>query len=235
MNAASNAFVTKLDPNGTLTLGYSTYLGGGSLDNEAGSSDSPAGIKVDAAGNAYVAGTTNANNFPMQGAFQPALGGVGAINAFVTKLNPTGTAPLVFSTYLGGEFSDTAWGIDIDDHGNVYVAGETTSINFPKTNASSLSGFSDAFVTKLNPTGSALVYSTYLGGTGADAATGGIAVNRATGEAYVAGNTDSTDFPFTAGAFQTALGGVGATNAFVTKFDRHRDFGLCHLPGREQQ
>ena len=73
VNAASNAFVTKLDPNGTLTLGYSTYLGGGSLDNEAGSSDSPAGIKVDAAGNAYVAGTTNANNFPTQGAFQAAI------------------------------------------------------------------------------------------------------------------------------------------------------------------
>jgi len=217
-NAASNAFVTKLDPNGTLTLGYSTYLGGGSLDNGLGSTDSPAGIKVDADGNAYVVGTTNATNFPTQGAFQPALGGVGAINAFVAELNPTGSA-LVFSTYLGGEFSDTAWGIDIDTTGNVYVAGETTSLNFPKTNASSLSGFSDAFVTKLNPTGSALVYSTYLGGAGTDGATGGIAVNRATGEAYIAGYTDSTDFPVTAGAFQTALGGAGATNAFVTKFD----------------
>jgi len=221
VDAASNAFVTKLDPNGTLTLGYSTYLGGGSLDNGLGSTDSPAGIKVDAGGNAYVVGTTNATNFPTQAPFQPALGGVGAINAFVTKLNPTGTAPLVFSTYLGGEFSDTAWGIDIDATGNVYVAGETTSLNFPITNASSLSGFSDAFVTKLNASGTLAApgYSTYLGGAGTDGATGGIAVNRATGEAYIAGYTDSTNFPFTAGAFQTALGGVGATNAFVTKFD----------------
>jgi hypothetical protein len=218
-NAASNAFVTKLDPNGTLTAGYSTYLGGGSLNNGDGSSDSPAGIKVDAAGNAYVAGTTDASNFPTQAPFQGALGGVGATNAFVTKLNPTGTPPLVFSTYLGGEFSDTAWGIDIDTAGNVYVAGETSSVTFPTTNLSSLSGISDAFVTKLNPAGSPLVYSTYLGGTAADAATGSIAVNRTTGEAYVAGYTDSTDFPFTAGAFQTAIGGVGATNAFVTKFD----------------
>ena len=115
------------------------------------------------------------------------------------------------------------------------MAGETTSINFPKTNASSLSGFSDAFVTKLNPTGSALVYSTYLGGTGTDAATGGIAVNRATGEAYVAGYTDSTDFPFTAGAFQTALGGVRRHQCLCHQVRLHRDFGLFHLPGREQQ
>jgi hypothetical protein len=217
VNAASNAFVTKLNANGT--LGYSTFLGGGSLDNGLGSSDSPAGIKVDAGGFAYVAGTTDANNFPTQAPLQPALGAVGATNAFVTKLNPTGTAPLVFSTYLGGEFFDTAWGIDLDAQGNVYVAGETSSVLFPKTNTSSLSGPSDAFVTKLNPTGSALVFSTYLGGTGSDGASGGIAVNRATGEAYVAGYTDSINFPFTAGAFQTALGGVGATNAFVTKFD----------------
>jgi len=217
VNAASNAFVTKLNANGT--LGYSTFLGGGSLDNGLGSSDSPAGIKVDAGGFAYVPGTTDANNFPTQAPLQPALGAVGATNAFVTKLNPTGTAPLVFSTYLGGEFFDTAWGIDLDAQGNVYVAGETSSVLFPKTNTSSLSGPSDAFVTKLNPTGSALVFSTYLGGTGSDGASGGIAVNRATGEAYVAGYTDSINFPFTAGAFQTALGGVGATNAFVTKFD----------------
>jgi hypothetical protein len=216
VNAASNAFVTKLNTDGT--LGYSTFLGGGSLNDGAGSSDSPAGIKVDATGNAYVAGTTDATNFPMQAPLQGALGGLGATNAFVTKLNPTATA-LVFSTYLGGEFFDMAWGIDIDTAGNVYVAGETYSITFPKTNAISLSGLSDAFVTKLNPTGSALVYSTYLGGSGTDGAMAGIAVNRTTGDAYVAGYTDSTNFPLTVGAFQTALGGVGAQNAFVTKFD----------------
>jgi hypothetical protein len=199
-----------IDP---VVLVYSTYLGGNTADIGLA-------VAVDATGNAYVAGETYSSNFPTTaGVFQTILHVDAASNAFVTKLNPTGSGPLLFSTYLGGEFSDTAWGIDIDNAGNVYVAGETTSTNFPKTNASSLSGFSDAFVTKLNTTGSALVYSTYLGGAGADAATGGIAVNRATGEAYVAGNTDSTDFPFTAGAFQTALGGVGATNAFVTKFD----------------
>ena len=94
---------------------YSTYLGGGSSDNGLGSSDSPAGIKVDATDNAYVAGNTNATNFPTQARLPGLrLAGVGATNAFVTKLNPTGTA-LVFSTYLGGEFSDAAWGIDIDN------------------------------------------------------------------------------------------------------------------------
>jgi hypothetical protein len=211
-NAVSNCFVTKLNANGT--MGYSTYLGGDVTIDGFGSSDSPkAGIAVDAAGNAYIAGDTDSVDFPVLGAFQATNNG--AINAFVTKLNPTGTA-LVYSTYLGGSAFDTAWGIAVDNSNFAYVAGETNSVDFPKTNLSSLSGPSDAFVTKLNTNGSALVYSFFLGGSGSDAATGGIAINKTTGEAYVAGYTDSPNFP-TVTPFQATL--QGFTNAFVTKFN----------------
>ncbi len=192
-------------------LSYSTYLGGRGADQGLG-------IAVDASGNAYVTGVTESVNFPTTaGAFQPTLRGF--TDVFVTKLNPTGSA-LVYSTYLGGSGSDFGSGIALDASGNAYVTGSTSSVNFPTTAGAfqtTLGGFTDAFVTKLNPTGSALVYSTYLGGSGGDDVGNGIAVD-ASGNAYVRGATESANFPTTAGAFQTTFGG-GAEDVFVTKLN----------------
>ena len=190
-------------------LFYSTYLGGSSTDRGAG-------IAVDAAGNAYVTGITDSADFPTtMGAFQTAVSGTG--DFFVTKLNPTGTA-LVYSTYLGGSGSDSSPGIAVDAQGNAYVAGFTGGTDFPTTEGAfqtAITGSNDVFVTKLNPDGSALVYSTLLGGSRADVAFG-LAVDAA-GNAYVAGWTESTNFPTTAGAFQTSFG--GNRDAFVTKLN----------------
>jgi hypothetical protein len=188
---------------------YSTYLGGngGYLNDWANA------IAIDSAGNAYVTGSTTSTNFPTRNALQSTLGSsVG--NAFVTKLGPDGSN-LVYSTYLGGNSADYGYGITVDAAGSAYVAGLTSSTNFPTYNAfqktlGSSSG--NAFVTKLGPDGSNLVYSTYLGGDGSDKASA-IAIDTA-GNAYVAGVTSSTNFP-TRNAFQKALGQV--ENAFVTK------------------
>ena len=192
-------------------LSYSTYLGGSSL--EEGWT-----IAVDSAGNAYVAGTTTSTNFPTTGtAFDTTLSG--SSDAFVTKLNATGSA-LVYSTYLGGSATEGgAIGIAVDSLGNAYVTGGTTSADFPVTAGAfqtALGGGTDAFVTKLSATGSALLYSTYLGGSGAEAGFFRIALDAA-GNAYVAGHTDSADFPTTPGAFQTTFAGNVA--AYVTKLD----------------
>src|SRR5438445_679977 len=209
---ASQALV--IDP----VLSYSTYLGGSGEDRD------PA-IAVDAAGNAYVTGHTESRNFPTTtGAFQTGFGGgamsSGQGDAFVTKLNPAGSA-LVYSTYLGGSGPDDGKGIAVDAAGNAYVTGSTASSNFPTTIGAFQTikgGSGNAFVTKLNPTGSALVYSTYLGGSGASGDYGaGIAVDAA-GNAYVTGITSSSDFPTTAGAFQTTFGG-GLYDIFVTKLE----------------
>src|SRR5208337_3331284 len=193
-----NAFVTKLNPSGS-ALVYSTYIGGNGWD---GGSD----IAVDSSGDAYVTGFTDSSNFPTTaGALQSSLAGVE--NAFVTKLNPTGSA-LVYSTYLGGSFFDSSYAIAVDSSGNAYVAGSTESGNFPTTAGAfqtSLVGYANAFVTKLNPAGSGLVYSTYLGGSYADE--GLVIAVDSSGNAYVTGDTGSSDFPTTAGAFQTTFGG----------------------------
>src|SRR3989441_166203 len=204
-----DAFVTKLNPTGA-ALAYSTYLGGTGDENGFG-------IAVDATGNAYVTGLTNSNlDFPTTaGAFQRSSAG-GISDAFVTKLNAAGAA-LVYSTYLGGTGDENGFGIAVDATGNAYVTGITFSPDFPTTarafQPSSPGG--DAFVTKLNPSGAALVYSTYLGGTGSDLGFG-IAVD-SFGNAYVTGQTFSSDFPTTEGAFQTTFGGGGGFDAFLTK------------------
>src|SRR5438445_533450 len=207
-SGGEDAFVTKLNPTGS-ALVYSTFLGG-SNDDEG------FGIAADAAGNAYVTGVTTSSNFPTTaGAVQSTLGGFG--RAFVTKLNPTGTA-LVYSTYLGGTSADDGFGIAADAAGNAYVTGFTQSSNFPTRAGAfqaTFGGVEDTFVTKLDPTGAALVYSTYLGGSGDDDGFG-IATDAA-GNAYVTGFTDSTNFPTTADAFQTNFGGV--EDAFVTKLN----------------
>ena len=196
-----DAFVTKLNPSGSLV--YSTYLGGSDWDEGYG-------IAVDSSGNAYVAGWTKSTGFPTQNAFQRTFGG-GILDAFVTKLNPSGS--LVYSTYLGGSRADWGNGIAVDSSGNACVTGVTGSTNFPTQNAfqRTFGGNGDAFVTQLNPSGS-LVYSTYLGGSGGDVGVG-IAVD-SSGNAYVTGDTESTGFP-TQNAFQRTFG--GGWDAFVTK------------------
>jgi uncharacterized repeat protein (TIGR01451 family) len=183
-----------------------SFVGGDGLQNHG------LAIKVDAAGNAYMAGVTESASFPVTGgAFQTTR--KGSRDMFVAKLNPAGSA-LVFATYLGGTGSEIVNGqscaIATDNNHNVYVTGSTSSTNFPTTvgayqTALSYNGISyapDAFVAKLNATGSALLYSTYLGGTGTDYGWS-IAVDT-NGNAYVCGDTANTgDFPTTAGAFLT--------------------------------
>jgi hypothetical protein len=199
-------------------LSYSTYLGG------SGGTSIGLGIAVDSSGDAYITGTTTSSTFPTTaGAFQTTL--AGTENAFVTELNPSGSA-LVYSTYVGGSSSDQGTGIAVDSSGDAYITGYSNSSNFPttpgafQTTSTTSGGSDDAFVTKLNAGGTALVYSTYLGGSGGSNVGAGIAVDGA-GNAYVTGVTNSTSFPTTAGAFQTTNAGaaVGGKDAFVTKLN----------------
>jgi hypothetical protein len=199
-----DAFVTEINAEGS-ALVYSTYLGGGGDDQGCG-------IAVDNSGNAYVTGFTSSTNFPTMNPFQPAIGG--AYNAFVTEISAGGSA-LVYSTYLGGSSYDFGAAIAVDSSGDAYVTGYTYSTNFPTKNPlqpQSGGGTVDAFVTEINAGGSALVYSTYLGGSAEDQGSA-IAVD-SSGNAYVTGNTDSTDFP-TMNPLQRANG--GDTDAFVAK------------------
>jgi len=189
---------------------YSTYLGGNS-------GDVGFGVALDSVRNAYVTGLTYSTNFPTTaGALQTVFGG--SYDAFVSKLNRTGSA-LIYSTDLGGVSRDFAGGIAVDSRGNAYVTGQTYSRDFPITPGGLQiklnSAFYNAFVSKLNRTGSALDYSTYLGGGGKDSGTG-IAVDSA-GNAYVTGWAYSSNFPITPGALQTVNAGV-----FVSKISFRR-------------
>jgi hypothetical protein len=189
----------RIDP----VLTYSTYLGGSGLDGAAA-------VVTDATGNAYVVGWTSSLNFPVGGGPQPTPGGL--MDAFITKLDPTGTTRL-YSTYLGGFGNDYALAATLDPAGNLWVAGGTASANFPTASPlQSYAGSTDAFVAKLNPSGT-LLFSTYLGGSGFDEAHG-IAAD-ASG-AYVVGVTQSENFPVTSGAFQTSR--RGPADAFVAKY-----------------
>jgi len=190
-------------------LVYSTYLGGSGADWGNG-------IAVDSSGNAYVTGATHSTDFPTLNALQLTSGG-GYEDAFVAKINPAGNA-LVYSTYLGGSNDDAGSGIAVDSSGSSYVTGTSYSPDFPTANAfqpnlASTLG-SNAFVTKFSPDGSALVYSTYLGGSSYEQGNG-IVVD-ASSHAYVTGVTQSRDFPTTGGGFQTTCG--CNDDAFVTKF-----------------
>jgi hypothetical protein len=210
-----DAFVTKLNASAT-GLVYSTYAGA-SFNLDGG-----VAIAVNAAGNAFVAGATNGGFPTTGGAFQP--NSRGNFDGFALELNPAGSA-LVYSTYVGGSGEDYCFGLALDGSNNVYLTGYTDSTNFPLASPlqASLAGGFDAFVTKVNPSGSALVYSTYIGGSGNEGLSsnggpelqiaGAIAVDSA-GNALVTGFTDSTDFP-TVGAFQPTNG--GGFDAWVAK------------------
>jgi uncharacterized protein (TIGR03437 family) len=218
-----DAFVAKLNPSGTQLI-YSTYLGG--PEDDFGTA-----IAIDSAGDAYVAGGTRSANFPTTiGAYRTNLSGVGGQliksccnlplfdpgDAFVTKLDPAGSK-LIFSTFVGGELDDVAFAIALDSSNNVYIGGFTLSVNFPTTTgafqrnfgggeqANEFFTFGDGFVTKLNSTGTALLYSTYFGGAGDDCVTA-IAVDAA-GNAYFTGSTSTENWATSPGAFQPTYGG----------------------------
>ena len=217
-----DAFVTKLDPNGA-SLVYSTYLGGSS-------DDVATAISVDALGQAYIAGATRSRNFPVTaGAFQGAYGGdSGNVSGFggdgfVAKLDASGST-LMYATYLGGQGEDSVSAVTVDSAANAIVTGATTSSNFPVTvgavqvkyggSSSGTSSGGDAFVTKLNPLGSAAIFSTYLGGSGDDA--GSSVETDASGNIYVQGVTGSLNFP-TSQPLQASLS--GKTDTFAAKLD----------------
>ena len=202
-----DAFVAKLSSDGGHLL-FSTYLGGSSTDHGAS-------IAVDSSGTVYVTGSTWSTDFPVANAFQRSIGG--PCNAFIARLSSNGNT-MMFSTYLGGSggsvaYPETGQGIALDTEGDAYVAGVTSSADFPlfKPIQPQLLGFTDAFVTKVNSSG-ILLYSTYMGGSGVDVGNA-IAVD-SSGAAYVVGYTYSTDFPVTAG-IQTANG--GDCDAFLFK------------------
>ena len=213
---ARDVFVTELDSTGS-ALVYSTYIGGTATDEGHA-------IAVDGSG-VYVAGFAASTDFPTTNGYQSTKGGFA--DAFVLKLDPTktGSAGLVYSTFLGGNDDDYGLGLAVDATGSVYVAGYTWSTNFPTKNAiqSSLTGSTAAFVAKLDPASggvASLVYSTYLGGSSFDF--GSAVAADAAGNAYVVGETDSTDFPTTAGAVQTTFAGgvgVGGGDAFIARVD----------------
>jgi Beta-propeller repeat len=207
IGGGQDAFVSKYGGNGALL--YSTFLGGVTDDRATA-------IFADAVGDAFITGSTYSSNFPVVNAFQSVQGG--GQDAFAAKLGPTGST-LIYSTYLGGRGGtlgapETGSGIVVDSSGSAYVAGTTSSSNFPTLNPiqRSLSGMQDAFILKLSPAGSGLTYSTYLGGSSFDVATA-VAVD-ATGRAYVAGYAASTDFP-TATPLQSSNG--GGYDAFLVR------------------
>lgn len=211
----TDAFVTKLDPTGS-SLPYSTFLGGNQdllLTGDVGHA-----IAIDSAGDVYVAGSTTSDNFPKEGVPTSLSGGQ---DAFVAKLNTTtpGLRP-IYSRYLGGRATEEGFGIAVDSTHNAYVTGLTTSDNFPKAGGlgRGFSGSQDVFITKLEATGSSLIYSTFLGGAGVDVGRG-IVVDAA-GNAYIVGQAEDTtviQFPTTAGAFNQVHN--GGFDVFVAKLN----------------
>jgi len=214
---SDDGFLAKLNSTGT-TLLYSTFLGGNGQDDARG-------IAVASTGNAYLVGVTGSNNFPTKGAFQNGLatgtcGSRPCVDAYVTKINTAaaGSASLIYSTYLGGSNDDVATSVAVDASGNAFVAGgtrskETDTKPFPLDTPlqSTNSGDYDVFVSKFNSLGSALTFSTYVGGSNFDAAFG-IAVDSA-GTIYLAGEADSSDLPITTGTIQAVQG--GGADSFV--------------------
>jgi len=221
--ACEDGFVTKLNPTGT-ALVYSTYLGGNGPDVGYG-------IAINANGEAFVTGNTVSSNFPTANALQPTFKGYRDL--FVSRLNASGSA-LIYSTYLGGSGDDQAGAIAIDAANVAYITGTTASTDFPTVNPiqATLGGGYDAFVAKLNASGSALGYSTYLGGDNYENLLGGAIAVDGLGNAYITGHTRSANFPTTPGAFQTAFGGGGSpgsppADAFVAKITDADSSDIC--------
>ncbi|MDX6557219.1 MAG: hypothetical protein QOF72_268, partial [Blastocatellia bacterium] len=216
----ADIFVTKIDAAGANVI-YSTYVGGSGQDRGDG-------LAIDASGNAYVVGRVDSSsvNFPTTpGSFGPNYRG-GDFDGVVFKLNGQGNA-LIYSSFVGGEENDSTEGVAVDSAGNAYVTGGTKSTGFPTTiNAyqSTRAGDTDAYLAKINSTGSALLYSTYLGGSGTDRGSG-VAID-SNGNAYIAGFTSASDFP-TENAFQNSFG--GSFDAFVAKFDTNGSGGSSLL------
>ena len=194
---------------------YSTFLGSSSSQDYIYSHGS---MKIDNEGNVNITGYTNSTAFPTtSGVYDESFNG--NRDVFVTKLNASGSA-LIYSTFLGGSADDRGFSLALDSEGNAYVTGYTTSTNFPTTSGAydvSSNYYDDVFITKLNASGSALIYSTYLGGGGSDI---GFFIALDNEEnAYITGRTYSSNFPTTADAFDVSLNGYEAADIFVTKLN----------------
>jgi hypothetical protein len=208
-NGTWDAIVTKINPSGT-ALVYSTFIGGS--EGEGGIS-----IVLDNSGNAYINGHTQSTNYPTTiGVFNEDYNG-GDYDVFVTKVNSSGTG-LIYSTYIGGAGADIGYAMALDSGCNVYITGYTESNNYPTTNGSFnqiYQGNTDAYVTKLNPNGTGLVYSTYLGGSDNDAGSG-ISID-SEGNVYIEGGTASNDFPTTVNGYDQTIN--GEVDFFITKLN----------------
>jgi uncharacterized repeat protein (TIGR01451 family) len=217
---SSDAFVTKLSPTGATV--YSTYLGGSSTELLSG-------LAVGADGSAYVTGTTNSVDFPLANALQPTRGDTLPLGeAFVTKLSPDGQS-LAYSTYLGGDGHDQGLAVAVGADGSAYVVGTTNSTSFPVVAASnSQGGSTDAFVTRINPAGSLLLFSTYFGGASSEQGNA-VAVDSA-GAIYLVGATPSSNLPVASAAQPTRGGG---TDGFVAKFGLDADLSLANADSRD--
>jgi Beta-propeller repeat len=211
---ASDAFVSKLAADGASFV-YSSFLGGSGTENSAGRT----GISVDASGNAYVVGDTQSTNFPTKNPLQPAKSGSASTSdGFAAKINPSGS-DFVYSTYLGGSNDDSALAVAADQNGNAYVTGRTKSASFPGSSATrTATGTTDAFVAKLNASGSAISYLTFIGGTGDDSADA-IVVD-SSGHAVIAGSAgdglptvESIQSFFKGGASDALVAQLGTTGA----------------------
>lgn len=215
----TDAFVAKLNPAGAVE--FLTYLGGKLTDTGLG-------IALDASGNILVTGVTYSEDFPVKGAVRETFGG-GAFDVFVAKMNSTGTQ-LVWSTFLGGAGLDWSAGIAADSTGGAWIAGWTTSRDFPLRDAfqaGTAGGGEDTFLTRIDARGVEVTYSTYFGGEGRDVASG-IAVD-SRDQVYVTGGTTSTIFPFTAAVQGRAAGGQ---DAFLYRLDPvKKDLGFATLLG----
>ena len=203
-----DAFVSKINPTGSILL-YSLVISGSNYDYGRG-------IVLDKSCNAYVTGSTGSYNFPVtSGAYQSTIKGLG--NAFVSKINPTGSN-LLYSTFIGGSDYDYSYSIALDSSNNVYIAGGTSSLDYPITTQvfqANHKGKNDSFLTKINSSGANLIYSTFLGGSGEDSISS-ITIDFS-GNTYVCGTTDSLDFPITPGSFQTK--NMLSNDVFVSKIN----------------